>query len=177
MHQINKKIITICLLSFLWLNFVYGQENSQPVFNLKEHQEKASYRDMVRHMFVKEYTKGYPTYGVSTLNDKQELWRIYSLDKGKQILEIESYENGIYYKEVYYSKNDNLMYAQDAERYIQNNSLENRIWKCEFFLKNKKVYSEESLGHGKTEHDDWNPKIIFSMYKKRKNELKILQKN
>ncbi len=160
----------------MWLNFVYGQESNHPVFNLKEHQGKASYRDIVRHMFLKEYTKGYPTYGVSVLNGKKELWRIYSLDNDKQILEIESHENGIYYKEIYYSKKNNLMYAKDLVRYIPSNSTENSVWECEFFLKNGKLYSEESLGHGKTERDDWDPNIIFTMYEKRKNELKILQK-
>lgn len=28
-----------------------------------------------------------------------------------------------------------------------------------------------SMGHGKTENDEWNPEIIFEMYKKRKTEL------
>ncbi len=174
MYQI-KKIIAIFYALTLVFNLSYAQESSYPEFNLKEHQRKAPYRDNIRHEFSKEYSKQYPTYGISTLNRKKELWKVYSLDNDKQILEIESYNNGMYYREIYYSKNDNLIYAKDIDRSIPNNSFEISLWECEFFFKNSKLYSEESLGHGKTERDDWNPNVIFRMYEKRKIELNRLK--
>ncbi len=176
LYQI-KKIIAIFYALALVFNLTYAQESTYSEFNLKEHQRKAPYRDNIRLEFSKEYSKGYPTYGISILNGIRKLWKIYSLDNGKQILEIESYKNGTYYREIYYSKNNNLIYAKDADRSIPNNSFEISLWECEFFFKNGKLYSEESLGHGKTERDDWNPNIIFGMYEKRKSELKILQNN
>ena len=49
-------------------------------------------------------------------------------------------------------------------------------WNCEFYIKNGKLIGLISLGHGKTEDDEWNPEIIFQMYKKRIAELSEIKK-
>ncbi len=178
MFQNSRNLVAIVHILTLWLfaeNMMYAQEGSNAGFNLEEHQDKSSYREVVRLLFRKEYSKAYPEYGISILNGKKELWKISSLENGKQILEIESYDNGKFCREVYYGKNGVLMYAVDSDSYIKENSIQCDIWKCEFFIKDGRIYSEESLGHGKTERDDWDPNIIFQMFKKRKKELKILQ--
>ena len=178
MFQNNRNLVTMVYILALWLftvNMMNAQERNIVGSSLEEHQDKSSYREIVRLLFRKEYSKAYPEYGISILNGKKELWKISSLEKRKQILEIESYDNGKFCREVYYSKNGVLVYAIDLDSYIKENSLQDDIWECEFFIKNGKIYSEESLGHGKTERDDWDPNIIFQMFEKRKKELKILQ--
>ena len=180
MYQKNKYlaiIIHILISWFLVMNITYAQEKNGTTFNLSEHQSKSSYRDIVRLLYKKEYSKSYPEYGISTLNGKEEIWEVSSLDNGKQIWIIDSYADGAFYREVYYSKNGILVYAIDSDRYIKANSFQSNIWECEFFIKDGKMYSEISLGHGKTEHDDWDPNIIFKMFERRKQELEILQKN
>ena len=180
MYQKNRKLIIIIhiLVSCYFLpSMTYAQEQGSTSFNLSEHQDKSSYRDIVRLLYKKEYSKTYPEYGVSILNGKEEIWEISSFDDEKQIWIIESYHDGAFYREVYYSKNGVLLYAIDSDRYIKENSIGDNIWECEFFIKDGKIYSEISLGHGKTERDDWDPNIIFKMFDKRKKELSILQNN
>jgi hypothetical protein len=178
MHQ-NKSLVVMVQFLFIFFFAInissYAQEKNNTGFNLAEHQNKSSYRDIERLLFRKEYSKVYPEYGISTLNGKKELWEVSSLDNGKQILIIESYDDGAYYREVYYSKNGVLLYAIDSDRYIKENALQSDIWECEFFIKDGKIYSEVSLGHGKTERDDWDPNVIFKMFETRKMELKKLQ--
>ncbi len=180
MYQNNQNSVVIVHILTIWffaINMTYAQGKNNTDFNLAEHKSKSSYRDVVRLLFRKEYSKAYPEYGISTLNGKKELWKISSLDNGKQIWVIESYDDGVFYREVYYSKNGALLYAVDSDRYIKDNSIQNNIWECEFFIKNEKIYSEISLGYGKTERDDWDPNIIFKMFEKRKKELKLLKSN
>ena len=140
-------------------------------------QDKTSYRDIVRHMYQKEYTRDYqPQSTIFEVNGKKELWKVYTLENAKQIMEIESTIKNEYNKEIYYSKNGELLYAKEIHRYLDKNGEILSNWECELFIKDGKLYSEISLGHGKTELDDWNPNIIFKMFEKRKNGLKILQK-
>ena len=150
----------IFVLFSIGVNFSHA-ENSN---NIQIYQDEKSYRDSVRLLYAKEVSQAYPQYGLSILNGKKELWKISTLNNGKQIIEIESYDNGVFYREMYFSTNGVLLYAIDSYRYIKNNSLQNSIWECEFFIKNKRIYSEMSIGHGKTERDDWNSDIIFNMF-------------
>jgi len=168
-------MVKVFLIFFFAINMSYAQEENNTGFNLAEHQDKSSYRDIVRLLFRKEYSKAYPEYGISTLNGKEEIWEVSSLENGKQILVIESYDGDVFYREVYYSKNGVLLYAIDSDRYIKENALQSDIWECESFIKDGKIYSEVSLGHGKTERDDWDPNVIFKMFETRKMELKKLQ--
>ena len=92
MYQ-NKSLVVVVQVLFIFffaINMSYAQEKNNIGFNLTEHQDKSSYRDIVRLLFRKEYSKAYPEYGISTLNSKKELWKVSSLDNGKQILIIES---------------------------------------------------------------------------------------
>jgi len=173
MYRNNKYLVAlihIIIVCFFTINTIYAKEKNS--INLDVLQDKSSYRDIVRLLYKKEYSKGHPEYLVSELNEKKEVWEISFLDNGKQIWIIESHDDGVSYREVYYSKKSVLLYAIDSDSYDQGN-----VWECEFFIKNGKLYSEISLGHGKTERDDWDPNIIFEMFESRKMELKILQKN
>ena len=45
-----------------------------------------------------------------------------------------------------------------------------------YFEKNGDLITLMSLGHGKTEDEEWNPDVIFEMYKNRITELKRINK-
>ena len=67
------------------------------------------------------------------------------------------------------------MTYSDGDKYegeVKNNE---KHGKGKYIHKDGKIYSEISLGHGKTEHDDWDPNIIFKMFETRKIELKKLK--
>lgn len=113
---------------------------------------------------------------VSTYNAKTEFWKICSDDKNLRILQIESYEKDILYKEVYFEQNGELVYAEEwMEQMPANHYILNR-WMCKFYMKTGKLSSIASMGHGKTENEDWNPEIILEMYTNRLAELDKLAK-
>ena len=178
MYRNNKSLIVVTHLLLMWffaINASYAQETNSAGSSAVKYQDKSSYRDTMRLSYRKKYSKAYPEYGISTLKGKQESWEISLLPNGEQILIIESYDDDIYYREVYYSRRGILLYAIDSDRYVKANSIQSNMWECEFFIKDGKIYSEISSGHGKTEHDDWDPNIIFAMFEARKMELKKLQ--
>lgn len=108
---------------------------------------------------------------VTDFNNKKEFWRLCDLDNGNRIISIESHNDSSYFQEVYFEKNRSLVYAIETQNYIPKNHFIQKIWNVEFYIANKKLVALMSLGHGKTETEDWDPNIIFDMYKVRLNEL------
>lgn len=108
---------------------------------------------------------------VTNFNGKKEFWQICETDKNKRIIQIESHDEVTLYKEVYYEQNGELIYALESQRYIPINHSTLQVWACEFYAKKGKLLTFISLGHGKTETDDWEPESIFEMHKKRIAEL------
>lgn len=114
---------------------------------------------------------------VTDFNGKTEFWQICETDNGKKIIQINSHEKTEFYEEVYYEQNGELIYAEESIKYMPINHYVVQPWTCQFYADNGKLVSLMSLGHGKTEDDNWNPEIIFEMYKKRISELdKIVRK-
>ena len=113
---------------------------------------------------------------VTDFNGKIEFWKICKLKNGNRILRIEFYEGDQYYQEIYFEKNESLVYAKELENYLPKNRFIQMAWNCEFYIKNGKLVTWMSLGHGKTENENWNPEIIFKMYKKRLIELERIKK-
>ncbi len=108
---------------------------------------------------------------VTDFNEKTEFWSICDLDNDNRIIKVKSYNDNTYYQETYFEENKLLVYAIEAEYYIPKNSFIQQVWNCEFYIDNGKLVTLMSLGHGKTETEDWDPGIIFSMYEARLNEL------
>ncbi len=77
------------------------------------------------------------------------------------------------YTELYLIQNGVLIYAFEQEVGINNEW----IWNAKYRITNGK-YADvlSSLGHGKTEDDNWDPASILSMYKRRVLELKKIKK-
>ena len=113
---------------------------------------------------------------VSDFNNKTEFWNICNLKNGNRIITIESHEKETYFQEIYFEKNGKLVYAKETENYMPKNHFTQMGWNCEFYAENGELISLISLGHGKTENDEWNPNVIFEMYKNRLTELKRIKK-
>ncbi len=113
---------------------------------------------------------------VSDFNEKTEFWNICELKNGSRIISIDSHKKDTYYQEIYFEKNGALIYAKETENYIPKNHFTQMAWNCEFYVKNGKLIGLMSHGHGKTEDEEWNPEVIFEMYKNRLTELKQIKK-
>lgn len=113
---------------------------------------------------------------LTDFNGKAEFWRICDLKNGYRIISIESHKGSVYYQEIYFEKNGDLIFAKETENYMPKNHFIQMAWNCEFYAENGKLISLISLGHGKTEDEEWNPEIIFTMYKNRLKELEKIKK-
>jgi len=77
------------------------------------------------------------------------------------------------YTELYLIQNAVLTYAFEQEVGIKNEW----IWNAKYRITDGKYIDLlSSLGHGKTEDDNWDPASILGMYKKRMLELKKIKK-
>ncbi len=113
---------------------------------------------------------------VTDFNGKNEFWNICDLKNNKRIITIESYKGNTYYQEIYFVKKGDLVYAKETENYMPKNHFTQMAWNCEFYVEKRELIALMSLGHGKTEDDNWNPEIIFEMYKNRITQLKKIKK-
>ena len=113
---------------------------------------------------------------IADFNGKTEYWEICNLENESRIIKIESYKGDVYYQELYFEKNGDLIYAKETENYIPKNHFTQMTWNCEFYIEKGKLITLLSFGHGKTENEEWNPELIFDMYKTRLNELNRLKK-
>lgn len=113
---------------------------------------------------------------VTDFNGKTEFWTICETDQENRIIKIDSHEEQTLYQEVYYEQNRELIYAEESIKYMPINHYVLQTWTCQFYAEKGKLVSLMSLGHGKTEDNEWNPEIIFEMYKKRIAELNKIKK-
>ncbi|WP_298952940.1 hypothetical protein [uncultured Nonlabens sp.] len=131
------------------------------------------FREKVTNEFQTNYNKTLTSFENSMDYDivkKNEKWNIYEFDN-KRIFKIESKKNNTTFIETYYEVDGLLRYAQEKEISFINTS-DAIEWNCEYFLENGAVKTIMSLGHGKTERDDWDSSEVLTMYQKRKALLK-----
>ena len=137
------------------------------------------FREKVNLELSKNYSECHPFWienGVSEFNGKTEIWSICKLNNGNRIIRIESYQNDIFYQEVYFEQNGILRYAKDTENYTPKNGFSEMKWNCEYFFEKGKLMTYISLGHGKTEEENWNSESIIGIYKKQITELNKMKK-
>ncbi len=113
---------------------------------------------------------------VSNFNSKTEFWRICETNNGKRIIQVDSYKDSLFYEEVYYEENRKLIYAEESINYMPINHFTLQSWTCQFYVKNGNLISLISLGHGKTEDEEWDPEEIFEMHRNRLAELDDISK-
>lgn len=189
----KKLFLTLILLSIL-IGCNSNKTNSNEKENSLEHNEKIAdsktkhaeltelqkeekIRTEINKLFLEE-SSNYPqrTDAVTDFNGKTEFWRICKTDSGNRIIRIESHEKNELYEEVYFEKNGDLIYAEESIKYMPINHYVVQPWICQFYAEQGKLISLMSLGHGKTEDEEWNPEVIFDMYKKRITELNKIAK-
>jgi predicted metal-binding protein len=144
---------------------------------LNELEIEEKLREEINTQYLSELSKcSQSINAVTDFNGKTEFWRICKTDNGKRIIQINSHEETALYEEVYFEQNGELVYAEESINYMPINHFVLQPWTCQFYAEKGKLVSLMSLGHGKTENDEWNPEIIFEMYKSRIAELnKIAQ--
>ena len=105
-------------------------------------------------------------------------WDICTINKNRKIITIEYTQEETKtkryteYKEFYVVNHKKLEYAFEQE----SDSREGQewIWNCNFaIIDETQAEVLSSLGHGKTEDDNWDANEIIEMYKKRMRELKV----
>ncbi len=147
-------------------------EIEEQKIELTEREKEEKLREQINTEYLAELSKcSHNKIAVTNFNGKTEFWKICETENGKRIIQIESHEKTDFYEEVYYEKNGELIYAEESIKYMPINHYILQTWTCQFYAKKGKLISLMSLGHGKTEDDEWNPEIIFEMYKKRITEL------
>ncbi len=99
-------------------------------------------------------------------------WEICQSDTKTKIFRITHAKRDTKYTELYFVSNGTLVYALEREAGIKSES----IWDVKYRITNgKHAQVISSLGHGKTENDNWDPNSILGMYKKRMEELKSIK--
>jgi len=134
--------------------------------------KEAKIREDIRSLFDTNVANcAAETTAVTNFNGKTEFWSICPLQNGNRIITIHSHQGDTYNQEIYFEQSGDLMYAKETENYMPKNQFTQLPWNCEFFAKNGELLTIISLGHGKTEDDEWDPDSIFKMYKTRLAEL------
>ena len=158
-----KKII------FTLLVIIAVQTTNAQIAQLTEDQ----FREKVSAEFQTSYNKALTYFENSMdydMTKKNETWSVYEFDN-KRIFKIESKKNNTTFIETFYEVDGQLRYAQEKEiSFI--NTPDAMEWNCEYFLENGTIKTIMSLGHGKTERDDWDSDKILTTYQKRKSSLK-----
>ena len=150
--------------------------NAQKI-ELTELEKEGKLREGINAQYLIELSKcSQNINAVTDFNGKKEFWRICKTDNGKRIIQINSHEETTLFEEVYYEQNGELIYAEESIKYMPVNHYVLQPWTCQFYAEKGKLISLMSLGHGKTEDDQWNPEIIFEMHKKRIMELTKIEK-
>ena len=107
----------------------------------------------------------------------KEIWGFKQTEK-LSLISIEYWKDTTKYIEKYYSTDGVLIYAIENETtyYSRTDSNNTIIWEGQFYFSNRKLIYYETLGHGKSEEDSWDPeKEILTRFDERTEEFKKLK--
>ncbi len=141
--------------------------------------DTASINAIVRSIdrLSKANSQSYSKFKVVTHKKVKEQW-LYFDSKNLSGITISYTIDSTAYNEKYYLKDGGLIYAYESEIFF---SLPAGIdqgtkWAGDFYFSKGKLIDYVTLGHGKSELDDWDPeKEILQGLKKRKAELALLK--
>lgn len=100
------------------------------------------------------------------VKDSNIILDIYKYDNQSTIFLVMENNPSIARKEVIYIKDNKIRYASELveDSYIA--CIANTLWECKYYFINGKLSFYESLGHGKSEDDSWDPeKELMKRYK------------
>jgi hypothetical protein len=149
---------------------VFSQEN----FGKNEEYRKNIYIEVEREMNICKMNEYHLIYEFDEQNEIwEECFATYENEKEPYVIiyKFESLKLPIIYQEIYYTENKKLIFAQETELYISENLKDTIQWNCKYFFENEKLVDLISLGHGKTEEDNWNPDLILEKFKRRLSEF------
>ena len=127
--------------------------------------------------FCKGKTKSYTLIKLKNNKEINEKWQ-YADSKQFTFINIEYKIDSTVYSEKYYLKKGSLLYAYESElRYFPSLKIDDHsTWAGDFYFANNKLINHVTLGHGKSESDDWDPeKEILQRLRKRKVEINSLK--
>ncbi|WP_299314040.1 hypothetical protein [uncultured Aquimarina sp.] len=147
-------------------------------FSQNHEQIENKIRDSIQTEFIKNYSdcSFYSKNGITNFNGKTEFWKICGLKNGNRIIQVESHFEATYFQEIYFEKKGKLLYARETQNYTPINSFEQIRWNCDFYIQHNKVITIMSVGHGKTEDEEWDENTIIEMYSKRLVEIEKIQR-
>jgi hypothetical protein len=164
--MLKTSLIILLLIPFL----SFCQEKNAVRFSIDS---------VVRNIDTLSKAKGRSYFKEKTMNNKKikEKWRYFD-NKKNSFISIEYKIDSTAYTEEYYLQNSSLIHASEQEIWY-NPSLganEYTAWSGGFYFSKQKLIDHVTLGHGKSETEDWDPeKEILQRLKKRKAEVALLK--
>ncbi len=163
--------------SKITLSFIYMIGAMGLVFSQTPQETAQAIRDSIQTEFAENYSNcsSYSKNGITNFNGKPEFWSICELQNENRIIKIVSHSESTYFEEIYFEREQKLIYARETQKYTPINSFEQMRWNCEYYINKNEVISTMSLGHGKTEDEEWDENSIIEMYTKRIQEIEKIQ--
>ena len=165
--DVSKKLL---LIIFLYPLISISQEKTNVHFSID------SLVDNI-NVISKGKTKTYTRHKTSNGHRMKEEWEYFDNNKLSKI-SIEYKIDSTKYTERYYLRNGVLIYASEGIKYLFPSLGPNdyTIWSGDFYFVKEKLDYYVTLGHGKSELDNWEPeKENLQRFKKRKAELALLK--
>ena len=107
---------------------------------------------------------------VTDFEDKTEFWSFGYQGDSLRSYQIESYEDEQLYTEYYVEYKGQVVLAEERETWIPMNHFPQYGWNCVLFIDQGEIIHMTSLGHGKTESDDWSPEEVITHFYQRKKQ-------
>jgi|GEM_PF-6675055 len=104
-----------------------------------------------------------------------EFWSFADLNDTIRSMKVWYYHDENLYTEYYVEENRKLIFGFEQELFIPYNHRPQQTWNCAYYLKNDSVFYHISLGHGKTESEEWEPDDISIQFQHRKRQHKGIQ--
>lgn len=116
--------------------------------------------------------------GITAVTDfegKTEFWSFGSQGDTLRSYQIESYEDERLYTEYYVEYKGQPIHAVEWEEWIPMNHFPQHGWNCVLFIDQGEIIHMTSLGHGKTESDDWSPEEMITHFYQRKKQAEQIK--
>lgn len=158
----TKYVLRFCL--FMFSVAAFAQEAGE--------KEKLRIQEIYQALSEKE-NKAF--FAITNFDAPTEYWFSTDLSAEIQSLRITYYQNPHHYEEYYITENGKLIYAFESQVFVPYNHELQQMWNCAYYLNDQKVFDYISLGHGKTEEDDWDPQEIVTQFQRRNAQKTMIK--